>query len=80
MRGTEPHVRTAGAVNAAKARLGATWIALHVELDRMPVTRPADREGLEYNLRLAEELGATSKRLQVWSSAMPCCVLPANTT
>lgn len=40
------------------ARLRATWFALYVELDHAPVLRPADRQRLEQNLRLAEELGA----------------------
>ncbi|HEY1066473.1 MAG TPA: sensor histidine kinase KdpD, partial [Pirellulales bacterium] len=39
--------------------LRAPWIALHVEPDDRPVTRPEDQRRLEANLRLAEELGAT---------------------
>lgn len=41
------------------AGLRAPWIALHVELDGAPTLPPADRERLDQNLRLAEELGAT---------------------
>jgi two-component system sensor histidine kinase KdpD len=40
------------------SRLSAVWVALHVESDRSPVMRPADRRRLDDNLRLAEELGA----------------------
>lgn len=41
------------------AGLRAPWTALHVEIDGRPLSSPADRERLEQNLRLAEELGAT---------------------
>lgn len=41
------------------AGLRAPWTALHVEVDGRPPASPEDRERLEKNLRLAEELGAT---------------------
>jgi two-component system sensor histidine kinase KdpD len=40
------------------AGLRSPWTALHVELDGRPVAKQADRDRLEQNLRLAEELGA----------------------
>lgn len=39
--------------------LRAPWFALHVELDRSRALTAADRQRLESNLQLAEELGAT---------------------
>lgn len=39
--------------------LRAPWTALHVELDRARTLAPADRQRLENNLRLAEQLGAS---------------------
>lgn len=40
------------------ASLRAPWVALHVEVEGRPITRPSDQLRLEQNLRLAEELGA----------------------
>lgn len=40
------------------AGLQAPWTALHVEVDNRPISRTDDREQLEQNLRLAENLGA----------------------
>jgi len=51
--------RLVRATRRMATRLGAQWIALHVELDRAAITGAEDRQRLEQNLRLAEELGAT---------------------
>jgi two-component system sensor histidine kinase KdpD len=59
-----PRVLRTGARIAG--RLGARWYAVYVETprERPGHIRPADREALQRNIALAEELGATVVRVK----------------
>ncbi len=55
--------RLVRATRRMASSLRATWTALHVDLEQRPLTQAEDKQRLEQNLRLAEELGATVAHL-----------------
>lgn len=61
-----PSPTSAKVIRAAKRladRLGAEWLAVHVESARAPELTPAAQERLHQNMRLAESLGAENVQI-----------------